>query len=410
MRWCSALACTGGAILLACVPPAPGTQPNHIDVQPVDWTSTTRFLDSAIAGGAAPGAVLGVSHNGVRFLYGAGRLGQDDPVRPDGRTVYDLASLTKVVALTPEIMMLVDRGKLNLDTPLWRYMPAFRGGARDSITVRMLLMHASGLPAWRPLYRETDSRAGVFALVDTTPLAASPGTHYEYSDLGAILLTQLVETLSGHRLDSLVTRDMFGPLRMTSTRFLPPAEWRPLIAPTENDAWRHRVLRGEVHDENAARMDGVSGHAGLFSNATDMLTFAEWLLGQGDWRADPRAPACPRSPSGPAQEEGPPAQGLRASTLLEFTRRQRLVPGSSRALGWDTPSDGSSAGTRLSPKSFGHTGFTGTSLWIDPERCLAIVLLSNRVHPTRDNPRWGPVRGHMADRVVEALEAASASY
>jgi CubicO group peptidase (beta-lactamase class C family) len=176
---------------------------------------------------------------------------------------------------------------------------------------------------------------------------------------------------------------------MTSTRYLPPESWRDRIAPTEMDPWRGRVLRGEVHDENAALMDGVSGHAGLFGSAEDLLRFAEWMLEL--WART----ACGQQSGSPAQPCGP--------TVREFTRRQNLVPGSSRALGWDTPSEGSSAGTLLSPASFGHTGFTGTSLWIDPEHDVAIVLLSNRVNPTRDNPRWAPVRAGIADLVMTTL-------
>ena len=209
-------------------------------------------------------------------------------------------------------------------------------------------------------------------LAAETPLKWTPGTAEVYSDLGLIVLTQVLETVYHERLDSLLQRMVFQPLGMPSVRFLPPHGDRDGIAPTELDPWRGRVLRGEVHDENAARMDGVSGHAGLFGSAPDLLTFAEWVL------ANP-------------------------SALAEFTRRQNLVPGSSRALGWDTPSPGGSAGRLLSPNAFGHTGFTGTSLWIDPDRRLAIVLLSNRVNPTRNNPRWNPIRARIADLVITTL-------
>jgi len=203
-----------------------------------------------------------------------------------------------------------------------------------------------------------------------------------------IVLTQAVEAVYHERLDSLLARRVFQPLGMTSVGFLPTAE-RARIAPTELDPWRGRVLRGEVHDENAARLDGVSGHAGLFGSAPDLLTFAEWILGL--WAGT----ACRRVPSSPALPCGP--------TIEEFTRRQNIIPGSHRALGWDTPSPGSSAGDLLSPESIGHTGFTGTSLWIDPVHQLAIVLLSNRVNPTRDNSAWAPVRATIADLVMTTL-------
>jgi CubicO group peptidase (beta-lactamase class C family) len=346
-----------------------------------NWQPVMQFLDSAVAEGAAPGAVLAVIHDGERFVYGTGQLGADQPQHPDGSTVYDLASLTKVVALLTMAMFAVNEGMIDLDAPIQRYVPAFTGPGKDRVTVRLLLVHASGLPAIRLLYREVTSRAAAFALVDSTPLKYPPGGQETYSDLGAIVLTQAVEAVYGERLDALADRRVFQPLGMTSTRFLPPAGWQDRIAPTELEAWRGRVLRGEVHDENAAVMDGVSGHAGLFGSADDLLTFAEWLLVQADGRPT-----------------------VRASVLREFTRRQNIVPGSTRALGWDMPSpENSSAGTRLSRNSFGHTGFTGTSLWIDPEHHVAIALLSNRVNPTRNNPRWAPVRAKTADLVMTAL-------
>jgi CubicO group peptidase (beta-lactamase class C family) len=348
------------------------------------------LLDSVIASGAAPGAVLGVSLAGEHHYHGTGQLGTEDPTRPDSATVYDLASLTKVIGLTTAVMLEVQDGRLAVDTPVSRYVPAFAADSRQPergrVTLRHLLTHSSGLPAWRALYQETATRAEALALADSTTLVAAPGEKYTYSDLGAIVLTQAVERSSGHRIDTLLADRVFGPLAMGDTRYLPPASWHSRIAPTENDPWRGRVLRGEVHDENAARLDGVSGHAGLFSSARDLLRFADWLL------------------AGTAEDCRTASALPTPSVLSEFTRRQDLPPGSTRALGWDTPSaTGSSAGTRLSARSIGHTGFTGTSIWIDPERCLAIVLLSNRVHPTRDNLRWGPVRGMVADQVVEAL-------
>jgi CubicO group peptidase (beta-lactamase class C family) len=355
-----------------------------------DWSPVTALLDRAVAGdstvSAAPGAVLAVSYGGERFVYGTGRLATDDSTRPDGRTVYDLASLTKVVGLTTAAMLAVDEARLDLDAAVQRYVPAFRGEGKEAVTVRHLLTHSSGLPPFRPLHKETATRAEALALVDTTPLRYAPGTRTEYSDLGAIVLTQAVEAVMGTRLDTLLERRVFAPLDMRDTRFRPPAEWRPRIAPTERDPWRGRVLRGEVHDESAARLEGVSGHAGLFGTAEDLLAFGEWLLGQRDTAGTGDTGTLPRPAVAPM-----------------FFRRQELPPGSSRALGWDTPSEGSSAGTRLSPHAFGHTGFTGTSLWLDPDRRLVIVLLSNRVHPTRENPRWHPLRARIADLVVSTL-------
>ena len=360
---------------LACTPVA--SSPSPAPMNPVNsaWRPVIQFLDSAVAVGAAPGAVLGVSINGARFIHAAGQLSADDPERVQATTVYDLASLTKVVGLTSAVMFGVEDGKVELDAPVQRYVPGFVGQEKERVTVRMLLAHAAGLPAWRPLFREADTRAGAFMLVDQTPLASPPGTAEIYSDLGIIVLTQVVEAVYQERLDSLLERRLLRPLALESLRFLPAESDGERIAPTELDPWRGRLLRGEVHDENAARLDGVSGHAGLFGSVSDLLTFSEWMIRR--WKEDPVA--------------------------REFTRRQELIPGSSRALGWDTPSEGSSAGTMLSARSFGHTGFTGTSLWIDPERHVAIVLLSNRVNPTRENTRWTAVRPAIADLVMTTL-------
>ena len=357
-----------------------------------NWNPVTTFLDSAIAAGAAPGAVLGVSVAGQRYVYASGRLTRDEPAPAEPTTVYDLASLTKVVGLTTAVMLAVDDGKLELDAPVQRYVPAFEGEGKERVTIRLLLAHGSGLPAWRPLFREAETREQAFALADTTALSSPPGTTDAYSDLGMIVLTQAVEAVYHERLDSLLARRVFQPLGMTSVGFLPTAE-RARIAPTELDPWRVRVLRGEVHDENAARLDGVSGHAGLFGSAPDLLTFAEWMV-EG-WKGGTRE----------GRNEGKHSilPSFPPSLFHEFTRRQNIIPGSRRALGWDTPSPGSSAGKLLSPESIGHTGFTGTSLWIDPVHRLAIVLLSNRVNPTRDNSAWAPVRATIADLVMTTL-------
>lgn len=393
----------GLCLLLACgvSPGPPGPSPQ------ATLQGVAALLDSAVAAGAAPGAVLGVSFHGQHFFHGSGRLGQDDPRRPDESTIYDLASLTKVVGLTTAVMLGVQDRRLDLDDPVTGI------SSREPVTLRHLLTHSSGLPAWRPLFREAGSRRAAFDLAESTALDTLPGARYTYSDLGAIWMTDLVERAYGIRLDSLLARRVFGPLGLADTRYLPPAVWRARIAPTEDDPWRGRVLRGEVHDENAARMDGVSGHAGLFSSARDLLRFGDWLLhlqepgrrgpgsaGCGDEGAESSAGGSPSGPDLPAALCPPPA-----ALVSEFTRPQQLPSGSSRALGWDTPSPGSSAGTLLSPRSYGHTGFTGTSIWIDPGRELVIVLLSNRVHPSRENSRWGPVRAAVADRVVQALGA-----
>ena len=347
-------------------------QQSHGRFEPV-----VAYLQSQVDS-AFPGAAIAVGYrDSVVLLAAVGHYGADDqrPVTPE--TIYDLASLTKVIGLTTAAMMLVDSGKLDLDAPVQRYVPAFQGVNKERVMIRHLLTHSSGMPAWRPLYAEAKTREAALALVDTTVLLKQPGDTFVYSDLGAITLTQAVEAITGQRLNDFLNARLFGPLGMTSTRFLPPPEWRDRIAPTENDTvFRHRVLRGEVHDENAGRLGGVSGHAGLFSTAPDLARFAQWLL------------------------------RLRTIDSLharEFTHKQGLPPGSSRALGWDTPSELSSAGTKMGPNAFGHTGFTGTSIWFDPDRGLFIILLTNRVNPTRANTKILQVRRRVADLVNDVL-------
>jgi len=353
------------------VPPITTQQQSYGRFDPV-----VAYLRSQVDS-AFPGATIAVGYrDSVVLLAGVGHYGADDkrPVTPE--TIYDLASLTKVIGLTTAAMMLVDSGKLDLDAPVQRYVPAFQGVNKDRVTIRHLLTHSSGMPAWRPLYAEAKTREEALALIDTTALLKQPGDTFVYSDLGAITLAQAVEAITGQRLNDFLDARLFGPLGMTSTRFLPPESWRNRIAPTEKDTvFRHRLLWGEVHDENAGRLGGVSGHAGLFSTAPDLALFAQWLLHK--------------------RAEG--------GVVSRFTQKQNIPPGSSRALGWDTPSELSSAGTKMGPNAFGHTGFTGTSIWFDPDRGLFIILLTNRVNPTRVNTKILQVRRRVADLVNDAL-------
>jgi CubicO group peptidase (beta-lactamase class C family) len=375
-------------------PPAPQREPIQIAAaaslgfDSAGLAAVASYVASQVDS-AYPGAVVAVGRHGrLALLAAAGHYGVEDPRPVDPATIYDLASLTKVIGLTTACLLLVDEGKLDLEAPVRAYLPEFQGPDKDRVTIRHLLTHSSGLPAWRPLFKDAATRAAALALVDTTPLSVTPGDSFIYSDLGSITLAQVVERIAGERLDSFLARRVFEPLGMTSTRYLPPQGWRARIAPTERDTvFRHRLMHGEVHDENTGRLGGVSGHAGLFGNAPDLARFATWLL---------------------AARSGSVTLGAaiptpRSETVVRFTTRQNLPPGSSRALGWDTPSQPSSAGTRLSEHAFGHTGFTGTSIWIDPEKDLFIILLTNRVHPTRENARIFRVRPRVADLVVEAL-------
>ncbi len=351
---------------------------------------------------AFPGAVVAVgNHDRIALLAAVGHYGVDDPRPMTTETVFDLASLTKVIGLTTACILLVDQKKLDLNAPVQRYLPEFGGTGKEKVTIRHLLTHSSGLPAWRPLFRETETREAALALVDTTPLDTVPGARYLYSDLGAIVLTQVVERITKTRIDQYLGTAVFKPLGMTTTRYLPPAEWRDRIAPTEMDTvFRHRMIRGEVHDENTGRLGGISGHAGLFSTAGDLARFAEWLLEVREGRRRSEEVGGSRGRQSPSSSD---LLRLPPSLVEQFTRLQDLPPGSSRALGWDTPSEHSSAGTKLLAHAFGHTGFTGTSIWLDPDRDLFVILLTNRVHPTRANTRILKVRPFVADLVVDAL-------
>jgi len=364
----------------------PGATPAALGFDSTRLAAATGYLRAEVDSGAFPGGVLAVGRHGrLALLAPVGRYAVSDHRAVEAGTIYDLASLTKVIGLTTACMILVDEGKLALDAPVQRYVPAFVGPMKDRVTIRHLLTHSAGLVADLPLYDSTKTPAAALAAVDTTTLVAPPGTEYRYSDLSAIVLMQAVERITGVPFDRWLAEHVFGPLGMPATRFRPPATWRDRIAPTENDTmFRHRLLVGEVHDESAARLGGVSGNAGLFSNALDLARFAAMLLNGGAWDT---------------------LQLIRAETVAEFTTRQNVPPGSTRALGWDTPSDSgySSAGALLSRRSFGHTGYTGTSIWMDPERDLFIILLTNRVNPTRASTAILRVRERVADLVADAL-------
>jgi CubicO group peptidase (beta-lactamase class C family) len=357
--------------------------------------------DAVVARGVAerafPGAVLAVGKDGsLAHLRAFGRLHygpEAEEVRPD--TIYDLASLTKIVVTTTAAMILVDEERLDLAQPVSAFVPAFRGGAKDRVTVEQLLTHSSGLDWWSPLYLELKGREEYLRRIEAMDLVYEPGTKSLYSDLGVILLGEVLERVAGEPLDAFAKRRVLDPLAMKDTAYRPGTELRPRIAPTEDDPWRGRLLRGEVHDENAFALGGVAPHAGLFGTAGDLARFAQMLLYGGVFEHQ---------------------RIVSRKTVERFTRRAGIA-GSSRALGFDTPTSGdgarsstpgapgySSAGSLLSEGSFGHTGFTGTSLWIDPTRRLFVILLTNRVHPRRDNDAIRQVRAEVADAVVRALE------
>lgn len=353
-------------------------------IPPTLFAPAYRVLEEAIDAGAFPGCAFGVLACGHvlledalgRFTYAPDSL----PVSP--QTIYDVASLTKVIGTTAAAMLLVQREGLNLDTPLADFLPGFIVGRPPGtyarrVTLRHLLAHNSGLPGYAPFFRTAATPAELFRACLELPIEAAPGERAEYSDPGFILLGKALEMVMGEGLAPWFQREIFDPLGLRSTGFCPPPKAHPGIPPTEQDTtFRGRIIQGEVQDENAFVLGGVAGHAGLFSNVADLLCIAEAVL--CSIRVE-TAGTCSVNPL------------FEAATIRRFAERQG-PPGSSRALGWDTPSENSSSGRHFSSSSIGHLGYSGCSLWIDLDADLAVVLLTNRTWPTRDNQRIREVR------------------
>jgi len=409
----------GTAILLATLLACAGGSVNRVDtrVTPLPALITAdpgsvgmardlpARLDSivsvAMGEGAAPGVALAVGRWGRLVhlrAYGRIDVAPDAPAVTDS-TLFDMASLTKVVATTTAAMILEDEGRLNLDAPVHSYLPELTDSAKARITVRMILTHSGGFEAFAALWREHRGRADYLAQINARPLAYNPGDSVIYSDWDFVLAGLIIERITGMTLDQFVATRVWQPLHMRDTGFNPlssgttppdsdctPA-FRPdhpllaRIAVTEMDtAYRHVKVHGIVHDENACALGGVAGHAGLFSSVRDVAVFSQMLLNGGEYGG---------------------VRLIQATTVARWTARQSSH--SSRALGWDTPSEHSSAGRYFSPRSFGHTGFTGTSIWIDPERGLFVVLLTNRVNPTRANLRHEALRRDVGEAVQAAI-------
>jgi CubicO group peptidase (beta-lactamase class C family) len=359
--------------------------------EPERFSAVYKVLDQAIRDRAFPACAFGVVAEDALVLCDAlGRFTyqEDAPaVRPG--TVFDIASLTKVVSTTAVAMMLYQSGVLDLEMPLGELLPGFIVGRENSgrarqITLRHLLAHCSGLPGYVEFFRSISTAADLYRACLELPIEAVPGERAEYSDPGFILLGKALEMLLHADLAGSAQKMVFGALGLTSTHFSPPASERQLIPPTELDnAFRHRIIQGEVQDENAFILNGAAGHAGLFSNVPDLLRFArEILAGIGN------------SSRGSAL--------FTADTIESFAMRQS-PEGSSRGLGWDTPSGDSSAGRHFSPHSIGHLGFSGCSLWIDLDAAIAVVLLTNRTWPDRQNQLIKQVRPAFHNAVREAL-------
>ena len=339
----------------------PIKSPTEVGMSSSRLSAIERVIERGIKAGGYPGASVVVGRKGAAvFEKGFGKLSwSESSTAVDAqRTIYDVASLTKVVGTTTAIMILFDEKKIGLDDPVVNYIPTFGGGDKDKVTIRQLLTHTSGLPAGRDIWRIAQTPLEARALVLSTPLEGRPGAQYIYSDLGADVLGLIVEVVAGEPLDKFLTRRVFEPLGMNETMFRPADSLRSRIAPTEVTPPRGYPLRGEVHDENAYALGGVAGHAGLFSTAADLSVFAQMMLNGGEYNG---------------------VQIISKPTVELFTSRAF----GHRALGWDTAEGDYGSGRFLGPTAYGHTGFTGTSMWIDPEREMFVILLTNRVHAAR---------------------------
>jgi CubicO group peptidase (beta-lactamase class C family) len=362
----------------------PSKAPDAVGMSASRLESIDRVVRRGIKAGGYPGAAVVVGRKGASvWQKGFGNLSWSDAsgaVDAD-RTIYDIASLSKVVGTTTAVMILYDEKKIDLDAPVFRYLPAFSGGKKDDVTVRMLLTHRSGLPAGRDLWRKAHSPQEARDMVISTPLEYTPNSAYIYSDLGADILGMIVEEISGQRLDVFLADRVFGPHVKHDTFNRPADSLRYRIAPTELSPQSGYPLRGEVHDENAYALGGIAGHAGLFSTAADLSIFAQMMLNGGTYDG---------------------IQIISDSTVSLFTHRAA----GHRALGWDTADGDYGSGKYLTERAYGHTGYTGTSIWIDPDREMFVVLLTNRVHAAKaQRPARiiADVRSDLSDAAVLAV-------
>jgi CubicO group peptidase (beta-lactamase class C family) len=355
----------------------------NLAAQEERFANAFAVLQSGVNNRAFPGGSIAITVGGELVALKAFGRFTYEPASPEVTTasLFDLASLTKVVATTTAAMILYERGLLDLEAPITAIIPEFDGddAVRREVTLRRLLAHCSGLPAYEKLFQRAATREDLLRAASGTPLVTDPGTRAEYSDIGFIILGVALERLADERLDAFCQREIFGPLGMTHTTFNPAAPLGPSIPPTADDrTFRHRIIQGEVQDENASVLRGVAGHAGLFSTAEDLAVFSHAMLNGGH-------------------------PILRPATVALFNRRESHPENTSRGLGWDTPSAPSQSGKYLSSSAFGHLGYTGTSLWIDPDRQLSIALLTNRTWPDCQNQAIKKIRPAFHDAIVEAL-------
>ena len=350
------------------------------------FSETYAVLEKAISDSVFPGAQISIVRKGE--LIASKSFGHQtyDPSSPivTAETMYDMASVTKVAATTLVAMGLWEKKKLVLDIPIKSYLPEYGGGEKDKITLRHLLTHSSGSHWWVDLWNKASNKEEAYKYIYDLPLDFSPGDSMIYSDLGLILIMDIIETVTGSTLDKLANRSIYKPMGMKNTMFNPPKTLLKRIAPTEiGGSMKRPLIHGDVHDENSHFLGGVSSQAGLFSTAEDMAALAQMLINGGIYRH---------------------RRFFKPSTIQDWTMRQYIPQSSERALGWDTPSNkGSSAGDYFSKESYGHMGFTGTSFWIDPTREIAIVLLTNRVHPTRERGGMYQVRRDFHNAAMKAI-------
>jgi CubicO group peptidase (beta-lactamase class C family) len=364
----------------------------------------SQRMNQAVEENVFPGAVVLIAHHEKIVFQGAFGYSRLIPEKVPMTTgaLFDIASLTKPVATATACMLLIHRGDLKLEDPVHKIISNFGNGDKDNVTIFHLLTHSSGFRAWRPLYKEVfpeakdhpertgddQTRQAIYGLIHKEPLSYPTGTQSLYSDLNFILLGEIIEKITGMRLDRFCDREIFSKLKLGETFYLP---WRDeisqtrmkgkIIAATEDCPWRRKILVGVVEDENAYALGGVSGNAGVFSTASDLYRFLEILL-----HAD----------SGDSAHFPPKLVHL-------FLKRNSDVPKSSWAFGWDTPSAPSASGKYFSANSFGHLGYSGTSIWADRDQKLAVILLTNRVHPTRKNDRIKKFRPEIHDLIYKAV-------
>lgn len=381
---------TAALLATSCASPPPDRAPTPLPANRPDFSLIETTLRAAIEDHAFPGCAVAVgTDRGILWqdAFGCQTYANERPVTTD--TIYDLASLSKVTGTTALLMKLSGDDTLNETDPLGKYIPEFISTAtnnedrarRQSVTLEHLMTHSSGLASWKAFYKTCDTYPKLLKGIMNTPMEAAPGERYKYSDLGFILLGDVVARAGGKPAPRLEQELIFQPLGMRDTLRNPPSRLKPRIAPTEKDPDGDGFLHGVVHDENSRFAGGVTGHAGLFSTVGDLSRYAIELLNAREGKG----------------------RVFKRNVVIEFTRRQGMT-GSNRGQGWQMPSGGNSAGKVFSTTSFGHTGYTGTSIWIDPERKLFLILLTNRVHPTREKSKISPVRSAVADAAAKAFD------